>query len=116
MKKNNLEICPLNMKEFEGLSDLELLAKTENVITKIKRREAYVGKDKMKYNNKIMGDVREHIGLERTDISRDLEIYQMDRKDVLNAVCIKNGLKVHGDIIIDWIENIYQIKLEDKIQ
>lgn len=37
------------------------------------------------------------------------------KKDVLNVVCIKNGFKIHGDTIIEWIENIYQIELKDEI-
>lgn len=117
LKENGLAVCQLNVKQFDGLSELELLVPSSlnQVVKKIKRYEEYIDKDKMKYNNIIMGDMREYMGLKRVDTSKDLEIYQMDRKDVLSAICRKNGLEVYGSTIIEWIENIYQIKLKDEI-
>jgi len=45
----------------------------------------------------------------------DLEIFQMDREDILNSVCNWNNLVGYGGLIRGWIEDIYQIKLKDEI-
>ena len=37
----------------------------------------------------------------------------MSRKEIFNAVCTWNGLIGYGNKIADWVEDIYQISLND---
>lgn len=114
LEENNLSICTLNIKQFDKVSELELIAGANEIVKKIKRYEEYINTDKMKYPENIMRDVRKNLGLDEMDVSRDLKIYQMDRKDLLNAVCATNGLiGGYGYTIAGWVEDIYQIKLND---
>lgn len=113
LEENKLSLCTLNIEQFDNVSELELIAGANDIVEKIKRYEEYVSSDKMKYPERIMRDVRKNLRLDEMDTSRDLEIYQMDRKDILNAVCTWNGLVGYGYTIAGWIEDIYQIKLED---
>jgi hypothetical protein len=117
IETNGLTLCTLNIEQFNVLTELDLFMeyKTNEIVTKIKRYEEYIGKDKMKYPERIMRDVRKNLGLDEMDSSEDLEIYKMDRKDVLNAVCTWNNLPGYGSTIIRWVEEIYQIKLIDEI-
>lgn len=112
LNENDLSSCTLNIKQFDELSDLELLAGAPKIVEKIKRYEQYIDTDKMKYPEKIMRDIRKYIGLGEKDASKDLEIYSMDRREVLNVICSCNGLEGYGHIIVGWIEDIFQIKLE----
>lgn len=113
LEENGLSLCTLNIKQFDKASELQLIAGAKDIVEKIKRYEEYIDSDKMKYPENIMRDVRRNLGLDEMDTSRDLEIYQMDRKDILNAVCTWNGLIGYGYTIASWIEDIYQIKLDD---
>ncbi|RFZ78272.1 hypothetical protein DS742_14255 [Lacrimispora amygdalina] len=115
LDKNDLSLCTLNFNQFDKLSDLELIVGAEDVVKRIKRYEAYVDKEKMKYPESIMRDVRRNLGLNEMDTSMDLEIFQMDREDILNSVCNWNNLIGYGGTIRGWIEDIYQIKLKDEI-
>lgn len=115
LEKNDLSLCTLNLNQFDKISDLELFAGADDVVNRIKRYEAYVDKEKMKYPEKIMRDVRKNLGLDEMDTSMDLEIFQMDREDILNSVCNWNNLVGYGGTIRGWIEDIYQIKLKDEI-
>lgn len=115
IEKNDLSLCTLNLNQFDKISDLELFAGADDVVKRIKRYEAYVDKEKMKYPENIMRDVRKNLGLDEMDTSMDLEIFQMDREDILNSVCNWNNLVGYGGKIRGWIEDIYQIKLKDEI-
>lgn len=113
LEENNLSLCTLNIQQFDKLSDLELIAGAKDTVEKIKRYEEYIESDKMKYPERIMRCVRQKLGLEEMDTSKDLEIYQMSRKEILNAVCTWNGLIGYGYTITGWIEDIWQIDLDD---
>lgn len=117
LEKNGLELCRYNMEQVDRLSDLDLISihGSDKIVKELKRYEAWCDKSKMKYPEKIMCDVRQNLGLDRVDTSKDIEIYKMDRKDILNAVCKSNGLGNCGYSIIQWIEYIYQVKLKDEI-
>ena len=67
----------------------------------------------MKYPEYIMMCVKQNLGLDETDVSRDMEIYSMSRKEIFNAVFTWNGLIGYGNTIADWIEDIYKISLND---
>lgn len=113
LEKNNLSLCTLNIQQFDNLSDLELIAGAKNTVMEIKRYEKYINTNKMKYPESIMRCVRRNLGLREMDTSKDLEIYKMSRKEVLNAVCTWNGLTGYGYTVAGWIEDIWQIELEE---
>ena len=66
-----------------------------------------------KYFDNIMEDVRQNLGLDPEDTSRDEEINTMSRQEVFNRVCEWNGLIGYGETIRDWKENIWGVDLED---
>lgn len=113
LEENNLSVCTLNIKQFDKVSELQLIAGAKDIVEKIKRYEEYIDSDKMKYPEHIMRCVRQNLGLDEMDVSRDLEIYSMSRKEVLNAVCTWNGLVGYGYTVAGWIEDIWQTELED---
>ena len=113
LEENNLSVCTLNIKQFDKVSELQLIVGAKDVVEKIKRYEEHIDSDKMKYPEHIMRCIRQNLGLDEMDVSRDLEIYSMSRKEVLNAVCTWNGLVGYGYTVAGWVEDIYQIKLGD---
>lgn len=66
-----------------------------------------------KYFDCIMEDVRQNLGLEPDDTSKDDEINEMSRDEILDRVCEWHGLIHYGDTIREWIENIWGIDLDD---
>ncbi len=66
-----------------------------------------------KYSDDIMEAVRQNLGLEADDESRDDEINDMSRQEILECVCNWNGLINYADTIREWIENIWGIDLDD---
>lgn len=66
-----------------------------------------------KYFDSIMEDVRQNLGLESDDTSRDDEINEMTRSEVLDRVCTWHGLIGYADTIREWIEDIWGIDLDD---
>lgn len=65
-----------------------------------------------KYFDYIMEAVRQNLGLEADDESKDDEINSMPRLKVLECVCNWNGLINYADTIRDWIEDIWGIDLD----
>lgn len=66
-----------------------------------------------KYFDYIMEAVRQNLGLEADDTSRDDEISGMTRQEVLTRVCNWNGLINYAETIREWIEDIWGIDLDD---
>ena len=66
-----------------------------------------------KYSDSIMEDVRQNLGLEPDDTSRDDEINEMTRSEVLDRVCNWNGLIGYTDTIREWIEDVWGVDLDD---
>lgn len=66
-----------------------------------------------KYPDYIMKDVRQRLGLEEDDTSRDNEINTMGKYRVLCMVCNWNGLIDYGSTIADWIDDIYGFNLRN---
>jgi hypothetical protein len=60
-----------------------------------------------------MQDVRRNLGLEMLDESRDEEIMNMDKDEVLNRVCNWNGFINWSLEFKYWIEQIYEVKLDN---
>lgn len=67
---------------------------------------------KEKYPEYIMSYVRQNMGLDSDDKSKDELINSMDKKDVFNRVLNWNGIIGYAGQIKGWIEEIYGIELE----
>lgn len=63
-----------------------------------------------KYPDEIMEYVRQSLGLDEDDESKDYEINEMSANEVFNYVCNWNGLIGYADLIKSWIEDIYEIE------
>lgn len=66
-----------------------------------------------KYLDSIMEAVRQNLGLEADDTSKDDEINEMTRQEVLDRVCKWNGLIGYADTIREWIEDIWGVDLDN---
>lgn len=64
------------------------------------------------YSNYIKEKVRQRLGLESYDASRDEEIDGMSHNAVLDACLEWEGIIGYGYTLRDWIKNIYGVTLE----
>lgn len=62
-----------------------------------------------KYSDNIMEKVRQHIGLEPYDTSRDAEINNMTRDSVFGHVLEWEGIIGYNNQIRSWIQDIYGV-------
>lgn len=67
---------------------------------------------KKKYPEYIMSYVRQNMGLDSDDTSKDDFINSMNKKDVFDRVLNWNGIIGYAGQINSWIEEIYGIELE----
>lgn len=67
---------------------------------------------KRKYPEYIMSYVRQNMGLDSDDTSKDDFINSMNKKDVFDRVLNWNGIVGYSSQIKGWIEEIYGIELE----
>lgn len=68
---------------------------------------------KDKYFYYIMTAVRQNMGLDEHDTSRDDEIEKMSKEEILDRVCEWDGLTGYGKFIKSWIEDIWGINLDE---
>ena len=62
-----------------------------------------------KYSGFIMRAVRQNMGLEEDDISRDAEIYEMDGEEIVDRYLTWNGIIGYTSYIIDVVSQaIYE--------
>ena len=62
-----------------------------------------------KYSDFIMRAVRQNIGLEEDDTSRDAEIYEMDGEEIVDRYLTWNGIIGYTSYIIDVVSQaIYE--------
>ena len=67
-----------------------------------------------KYNDDVMKTVRQSLGLEEHDTSRDNDIMQMDKKDVFEHYCLWNGLLgYYYQYLLEAVESIFNVKLAE---
>jgi len=64
-----------------------------------------------KYTNYIMEKVRQHLGLEPYDTSRDEEINNMPHNAVFRHCLEWEGIIGYDNAIADWIHDIYGVTL-----
>lgn len=65
----------------------------------------------MKYPEYIMELVRQHLGLEHYDTSRDEEIGTMSHDSVLDHCLEWEGIIGYGYTITGWVQDIYGVTL-----
>ena len=63
------------------------------------------------YSENIMQKVREYLGLEPYDTSRDAEINSLTKNEVFGKVLIWEGIIGYEYQIKRWIEDIYGVQL-----
>lgn len=66
----------------------------------------------MTYPENILRLVRQNLDLEPTDTSIDEEINAMSQNEVLDRVCEWEGLIGYGEVIREWIKDIYGVDLD----
>lgn len=66
----------------------------------------------MTYPENILRLVRQNLDLEPTDTSMDEEINNMSQNEVLDRVCEWAGFIGYGEVIREWIKDIYGVGLD----
>lgn len=102
-----------NWGVLDELSDRELFDenKVAEKIHIIQKHQTRLENNPNKYSESIMECVRQRLGLERYDDSRDEDINQLSQNEILEHVCNWNGLIGYATTIRSWIEEIYKMKL-----
>lgn len=100
---------------LDGLTDKELF--DENKVTEkiniIKNHQIRIENNPNQYSEDVMECVRQRLGLEKYDTSKDEEINQLSSDEVLEHVCNWNGLVGYAYMIKSWIKDIYKIDLDN---
>lgn len=64
-----------------------------------------------KYSNEVMGYVRQRMGLEEDDKSRDAEIEAMNPFEVFSETLEWNGLLGDAETVAGFVEDVYEVDL-----
>lgn len=101
-----------NWNILDKLTDAELfdenkIAECMDIIDKCDMR---LENNPNKYPEDIMMCVRQRLGVEKYDDSRDSEINKMSANEVFEHVCNWNGLIGYASTIKSWLEGIYKFK------
>ena len=64
-----------------------------------------------KYPTNIMNRVRQYLGLEEGDTSRDSEINDMSHGTIFNSCLVWEGIIGYDSQILGWIHDIYGVEL-----
>lgn len=67
----------------------------------------------LKYPLPIMKSVRQNLGRDRDDPSLDAVIEGMSRMEVFGRVLTWEGIIGYEDLIASWIQDIFEIDLEE---
>jgi hypothetical protein len=92
------------------LTDEELFdeQKVNDCINIIDRYEMRIESNPNKYSESIMQNVRQYLGVDKYDTSRDTQINEMTADEVFECVCNWNGLINYASTIKSWINCIYK--------
>lgn len=66
-----------------------------------------------KYSDEIMRIVRQRLGLNAFDTSKDSLINEMDKGEIFDHVCKWEGFVGYSDTIKGWVLDIYGVDLDD---
>lgn len=102
-----------NWEILDELSDEELFDENKiyEKISIIQKHQIRIENNPNKYSESIMECVRQRLGLEKYDDSRDEEINHLSPDEVFDHVCNWKGLLGYATTIKSWIEDIYKLKL-----
>lgn len=65
------------------------------------------------YNDDVMNAVRQVLGLDKNDTSKDEEIMEMEKHEVFQMYCQWNGLLENWDnYLLEAIQSIYKVDLK----
>lgn len=90
----------------EDLYNEEKIVEKINIIQKHQER---IENNSNRYTEDIMECVRQRLGLEKFDDTRDEEINQLSPDKVFNHVCNWNGFLGYATTIKSWIKDIYKV-------
>lgn len=98
---------------LDELTDEELFDENKVVekINIIQEHQTRLENNPNKYPENIMECVRQRLGLEKYDDSKDEEINQLLPDEVFEHVCNWNGILGYATTIKSWIGDIYKIDL-----
>lgn len=71
------------------------------------------GDNGKKYPDDIMESVRQALGLEESDESKDHEIAEMSRSEVFDHVLAWNGIIGYAEEVKQWINDVFNVDLEN---
>lgn len=116
LNKNEKNNSSRNWEILDELSDDELFNDTKieecmKLITKIDER---LENNPNKYSEHIMEYVRQNLGLDKYDTSKDNDINEMSKNDIFERVCNWNNLYWYSEYIKSWIKDIYGIDLDEE--
>jgi len=69
-------------------------------------------KNTERINKKIIGDVRENLGLEREDTSKDDKIDSMSPNEIFRRWCEWNGFINYSGIFREVVSSIYEVDID----
>lgn len=106
--------CVRNWDILDKLTDEELFSESKiaECIAIIDKCDERLKNNSNKYPEDIMECVRQRLGLDKYDDSRDSDINNMSANEVFEHVCNWNGLLGHATFIKSWIHDIYKIDLD----
>lgn len=107
-----------NWEILDSLSDAELFEKEkiEEKIRIIQEVQMRIENNPNKYSEDIMQCIRQRLGLEKFDNSRDEEINSLSPNAIFEHLCEWHGLVGYSKIIKSWIRDIYKIELNDDVK
>lgn len=60
-----------------------------------------------KYSDSLMEAVRQNLGVDEDDTSRDVDIEAMDKREVLDRALTWEGIIGYTDKLINWFKSVY---------
>ena len=67
------------------------------------------------YSDDVMQAIRQNLGLEPDDISRDSEIFRMSKLEAFEKCLNWENIVGYSGIILNFINGIYNVNLEPEI-
>ena len=119
LDEGKLANCSRYHTVFEKLCDDDLLdrEKVKDVLKSITEYENRCANPTSKYPEGIMQYLRQRIGLDEFDTSRDAEINEYSPSEAFSDVCKWHGLLGgYAEEIKEWIEGIYGIELDSETE
>lgn len=115
LENAGLAISVLNVEQFDKLKDTQLFIESETsvIVEKIKAYEKYIHTHNSAYPEYIMMLAREFLGLDMLDTSRDDDISDMQKIDILSIVFANNNVMSFANAAKKIIEDIWNVKLDD---